>query len=62
MRPRGDVPICQTRRGTNLDESGAEAQELSQERRMNDLLAWRKEFPILSTTTYMISNSLGAMP
>ncbi|MCH8946473.1 MAG: kynureninase, partial [Acidobacteria bacterium] len=29
---------------------------------MNDLLAWRKEFPILSTTTYMISNSLGAMP
>lgn len=29
---------------------------------MNDLLAWRKEFPILSTTTYLISNSLGAMP
>ncbi|MFB3127155.1 MAG: aminotransferase class V-fold PLP-dependent enzyme, partial [Candidatus Acidiferrales bacterium] len=29
---------------------------------MNDLLGWRKEFPILSTTTYMISNSLGAMP
>jgi kynureninase len=29
---------------------------------MNDLLAWRKEFPILETTTYMISNSLGAMP
>ena len=29
---------------------------------MQDLLAWRKEFPILSTTTYMISNSLGAMP
>ncbi|MFQ5777483.1 MAG: aminotransferase class V-fold PLP-dependent enzyme, partial [Terriglobia bacterium] len=29
---------------------------------MNDLLAWRKEFPILSKTTYLISNSLGAMP
>lgn len=29
---------------------------------MNDLLSWRKEFLILETTTYMISNSLGAMP
>ena len=30
---------------------------------MNDpLLAWRKEFPILEHTTYMISHSLGAMP
>jgi kynureninase len=29
---------------------------------MKDLLAWRKEFPILKTTTYLISNSLGAMP
>ncbi|HTS66593.1 MAG TPA: aminotransferase class V-fold PLP-dependent enzyme [Candidatus Acidoferrales bacterium] len=27
-----------------------------------DLLAWRKEFPILAHTTYMISHSLGAMP
>jgi len=26
------------------------------------LLAWRKEFPILGHTTYMISHSLGAMP
>jgi kynureninase len=26
------------------------------------LLAWRAEFPILESTTYMISNSLGAMP
>ena len=26
------------------------------------LLAWRQEFPILSSTTYMISHSLGAMP
>jgi kynureninase len=26
------------------------------------LLAWRKEFPILDKTTYMISHSLGAMP
>jgi len=29
---------------------------------MNDLLAWRSEFPILERSTYMISNSLGAMP
>ena len=29
---------------------------------MNDLLQWRGEFPILGTSTYMISNSLGAMP
>ncbi len=26
------------------------------------LLAWRDEFPILSETTYLINNSLGAMP
>ncbi len=26
------------------------------------LLAWRKEFPILEETTYLASNSLGAMP
>ncbi|HUJ39553.1 MAG TPA: aminotransferase class V-fold PLP-dependent enzyme [Candidatus Acidoferrales bacterium] len=26
------------------------------------LLSWRKEFPILETSTYLISNSLGAMP
>lgn len=29
---------------------------------MDELLEWRKEFPILERTTYMISNSLGAMP
>ena len=29
---------------------------------MIDLHAWRKEFPILDRTTYLISNSLGAMP
>ncbi|GAC1637088.1 MAG: aminotransferase class V-fold PLP-dependent enzyme [Candidatus Acidiferrum sp.] len=29
---------------------------------MNDVLQWRKEFPILDRTTYLISNSLGAMP
>ena len=29
---------------------------------MDPLLAWRKEFPILEKTTYMISHSLGAMP
>ena len=27
-----------------------------------ELLAWRREFPILEHTTYLISNSLGAMP
>ena len=29
---------------------------------MDDLLKWRPEFPILDTSTYLISNSLGAMP
>ena len=29
---------------------------------MNDLLDYRSEFPILETSTYMISHSLGAMP
>ena len=29
---------------------------------MDPLLAWRKEFPILTSTTYMVSHSLGAMP
>ena len=29
---------------------------------MDPLLAWRSEFPILASTTYMISHSLGAMP
>jgi kynureninase len=29
---------------------------------MNDLLKYRTEFPILDRTTYLISNSLGAMP
>jgi kynureninase len=29
---------------------------------MDELLKWRGEFPILDHTTYMISNSLGAMP
>jgi kynureninase len=28
----------------------------------DDLTKWRREFPILASTTYMISNSLGAMP
>ena len=28
----------------------------------DELLKWRKEFPILEYTTYLISNSLGAMP
>ncbi|MBD3334822.1 MAG: kynureninase, partial [Candidatus Eisenbacteria bacterium] len=29
---------------------------------MDELRRWREEFPILASTTYMISNSLGAMP
>jgi len=29
---------------------------------MDELLKWREQFPILGRTTYMISNSLGAMP
>jgi len=29
---------------------------------MTDLLEWRGEFPILDKSTYLISNSLGAMP
>ena len=29
---------------------------------MDELLKWRDEFPILEKTTYLISNSLGAMP
>lgn len=32
------------------------------ERGSDDLLSWRKEFPIVEKTTYLISNSLGAMP
>ena len=28
----------------------------------DELLNWREEFPILNNTTYLISNSLGAMP
>jgi kynureninase len=29
---------------------------------MDELLKWREEFPILNKSTYLISNSLGAMP
>ena len=29
---------------------------------MDELLKWRSEFPILGRTTYLINNSLGAMP
>jgi kynureninase len=29
---------------------------------MDELVKWRKEFPILEKTTYLISHSLGAMP
>lgn len=30
--------------------------------REDPLLAWRREFPILESTTYLVSHSLGAMP
>jgi kynureninase len=30
--------------------------------KMDELLKWRNEFPILERTTYLINNSLGAMP
>jgi kynureninase len=36
--------------------------EATTETKQDALLAWRKEFPILEHTTYMISHSLGAMP
>ena len=29
---------------------------------IDDVDRWRREFPILANTVYMISNSLGAMP
>ncbi|MBV8818486.1 MAG: kynureninase, partial [Acidobacteriaceae bacterium] len=29
---------------------------------MDPLLSWRKEFPVLNNTVYLISHSLGAMP
>ena len=32
------------------------------ERHTDELLKWRDEFPILKKSTYLISNSLGAMP
>ena len=28
----------------------------------DDLLSWRSEFPILETSTYLVSHSMGAMP
>jgi kynureninase len=34
----------------------------AQQRSDDDLLGWRREFPILEKTVYLISNSLGAMP
>ena len=29
---------------------------------MDELLEWRREFPVLENTVYLISHSLGAMP
>jgi kynureninase len=44
------------------DPSSARAARLSPADAADELLAWRGEFPILETSNYMISNSLGAMP
>src|SRR5260370_20684778 len=41
---------------------GASTASRAYYRGVNDLERWRAEFPILSRTVYMISNSLGAMP
>src|SRR5215813_7036258 len=35
---------------------------MEQPSKNDPLLTWRSEFPILDSTTYLISNSLGAMP
>ncbi len=45
-----------------LGDGAAEAMTNRYHRNMDPLLAWRKEFPILARTTYMVSHSLGAMP
>jgi kynureninase len=39
-----------------------EGRRINEEAMMDELLEWRKEFPILDNTVYMISHSLGAMP
>jgi kynureninase len=43
-------------------DTPVERPHLKDTNRMDELLKWRGEFPILERTTYLISNSLGAMP
>jgi kynureninase len=43
-------------------EPAAPSQPTAAELRGDPLLKWRKEFPILSRRTYLVNNSLGAMP
>ncbi len=53
------------RRGVPREATGAVDRSLSATMTSAphaDLLRWREEFPILARTTYLINNSLGAMP
>ena len=54
-----DEERCARGGGSNAVDEGDERIQWGP---MDSLLAWRKEFPILGHTTYMISHSLGAMP
>lgn len=48
--------------GTAGETAGLAVDRGAADREAADLLAWRREFPILEETTYLINNSLGAMP
>ena len=49
--------------GVNNPARSIQASRGGTMRRMDDeLLRYRSQFPILGRTTYLISNSLGAMP
>ncbi len=68
-RPYPGSPRRFLRRGDALRRAQAKGQfqqrmqtKNSGENSQDKLLEWRKEFPILERTTYLISNSLGAMP
>jgi kynureninase len=58
--------LCRRRRGprkpTGLDLAPRGVKGGGKLTGMDDLARWRPEFPILDSTVYMISNSLGAMP
>ncbi len=48
--------------GGDLVPSGRETSHLHDVTQPDPLLRFREEFPILATSTYLVSNSLGAMP